>query len=409
MNTALMILTVILLSLGCIGLVSAQDGGVDFVSAFSRAVDIEPPVIPLGDGGVGESTSPDSPESAQGLVNIQLIDTTTSEVITNAHILVETVNKESDEKSKTLAYVDESGVLELNMDQGNWELILKADLLSTPGSDYFGQKDIAVVGVVNYSINLHPVGSVRGTVLRGENNVVRGAKVFIECSGLYGEAADLETDSFGSYSANWLPIGMCVVKASSANQVGSQNIDITKGGLSETNINLEKEVSVSNFHYYLAFLMVLVLTTILLAFLQLKKKRKEQQHNHPEHEHHKHNTSHKHPVKEEEKSEENKEEDKEENKEAAKEKEPRSPEDTPNSHNKRLSDILNTLAPKEKDVVSFLHKEGEVSQAKIIYALTIPKTTLVRLLQNLEAKKVVNIKKMGKVKKISLTNWVLEK
>jgi len=79
-----------------------------------------------------------------------------------------------------------------------------------------------------------------------------------------------------------------------------------------------------------------------------------------------------------------------------------------------LTDMIpNTVFRGAFDTANFalelLRKDGEVTQARIIYSLMIPKTTLVRLLASLEAKQVILIKKYGKAKKIALTDWILEK
>ena len=72
----------------------------------------------------------------------------------------------------------------------------------------------------------------------------------------------------------------------------------------------------------------------------------------------------------------------------------------------RKTDIMKTLNPREKNVVNFLlENKNHSSQNNIKNNLGIPKTTLIRLFQALEAKNIVSIERIGKMKKITLTSW----
>ena len=76
----------------------------------------------------------------------------------------------------------------------------------------------------------------------------------------------------------------------------------------------------------------------------------------------------------------------------------------------RIKDIINTLNDKESLVVNFLlEHENKSTQSKLKYGVNIPKTTLSRLLEKLEAKNIINIERIGKAKKIELTGWFLGK
>jgi len=76
----------------------------------------------------------------------------------------------------------------------------------------------------------------------------------------------------------------------------------------------------------------------------------------------------------------------------------------------RGEDIISTLNPKEKQIVSFLMDNGNKSnQANIRHNTGIPRTSLSRCLKSLEAKKIVTIEEIGKMRKVSLTPWFLGK
>jgi len=322
----------------------------DILESFSKAVGVAPPGIPSTDDIV-------IPGNAVSMI----LRDSNNNLVTNAHVLVEM--SQADRTIKTLFYVDETGILDLHMDDGVWTLVLKVDILDTQGSDYYVKQTINPVNDANTSITLNPVGSLRGTVYLGES-IARNAEVSIECTALYGEKTEKQTDKYGSFNANWLPLGNCKVSAAQAGKVGSATVQITHGGLTETDIMLEKGVSYSGAYYYVLFLIIIALI-LLVVYYYVKSGRKRQ----PE----------------------------------------LSKEEPKDKKNKRLDDILSTLGKKEREVVELLCAKGELSQSYIVHNLVIPKTTLVRMLSGLESKKVVWVKKVGKSKKIGLTDWILEK
>ena len=77
---------------------------------------------------------------------------------------------------------------------------------------------------------------------------------------------------------------------------------------------------------------------------------------------------------------------------------------------KRALDIMKTLSEKELMVVNFLLQNKNIgTQAQIKNNTGIPKTTLIRVLDSLKNKKVVEIEVIGKLKKVKLTSWFLGK
>ena len=71
---------------------------------------------------------------------------------------------------------------------------------------------------------------------------------------------------------------------------------------------------------------------------------------------------------------------------------------------------METLNNKEKNVVRFLleHKEF-MSQNQVGREVGMPKTSLSRVIESLELKKIVETECIGKYKKIRITSWFLGK
>ena len=75
----------------------------------------------------------------------------------------------------------------------------------------------------------------------------------------------------------------------------------------------------------------------------------------------------------------------------------------------RADDILKTLSENEKSVVKFLLENNAFgTQARIKNSIGMPKTSLSRILRMLERKRVVEIERIGKLKKVKLTSWFME-
>ena len=69
---------------------------------------------------------------------------------------------------------------------------------------------------------------------------------------------------------------------------------------------------------------------------------------------------------------------------------------------------MKTLKDRERKVVEFLlENENKSTQSKIRYETTIPKTSLIRIFESLENKNIIKIERVGKLKKIELTEWFL--
>lgn len=71
--------------------------------------------------------------------------------------------------------------------------------------------------------------------------------------------------------------------------------------------------------------------------------------------------------------------------------------------------MFETLKDKEKEIIEFIvESKGKTTQAKIYHETGIPKASLFRYIQALTMKNIIEVKKIGKVKKIKFSDWFLE-
>ncbi|MCK5699281.1 MAG: hypothetical protein KAH93_05515 [Candidatus Aenigmarchaeota archaeon] len=315
------------------------------------------------------SITPPSLEDAEidtGTIKLilELKDINTKEPLTDIHLNIELISVTR--STKTIKYIGDNNILELNLPREDWIIILKGDLLSTTGKDYYAAYTIDLDADTNQTIYLLPVGSVEGMVYtdREQTQVVEGAILKFDCSADYGEPKDMATDTFGSFKSEWLPATTCRIYAKHGNQVGSTEVTISPGTLSNTQIILDKDTVVKDNKIQLllaaAGLILLALFIVRLSKYSSKTPKKEQY-------------------------------------------------QAPNLP-KRTKDIINTLNQKEKSIVTFLlENNNESTQNKIYHSTFIPKTSLSRSLLLLEQKRIIKIEKLGNLRKIKLTGWFLDK
>ncbi len=287
------------------------------------------------------------------------------------------VEKESREERIISSFI-RSNPITLRLEQGTYLLKFQIDDLKTSGKDYYAEQEIVLDKSIDQEIIAFSVGSVKGVVYDALNNLVSEALLKVECSKEYGEKFPEETDRVGSFSLDYAPLGECVITATANRAVGSGKIIVEKGGSHTLEIRLNRAVISEGGKGWIIFWSIIVVSILggagWFGWKYWKKRQKITQHT---------------QQSQEKKQEEQKLEEK---------------------HSKRTQDILDTLNEKEKRIVMFLlNNQNTSTQAKIRYETGIPKTTLVRIFTSLQNKKIITIETIGKLKKIKVTNWFLEK
>ncbi len=71
---------------------------------------------------------------------------------------------------------------------------------------------------------------------------------------------------------------------------------------------------------------------------------------------------------------------------------------------KEASSVMNMLNPRAKEILEFiLQNDGKTTQAKIYHATGIPTTSLSRWVDTLERRGLIKTYKLGKLRKIELS------
>lgn len=330
---------------------------------------------------------------------ITVKDINSGEIITSIPVIMNWYKVDKGTTINLTKYLDKRGTVTYRISPGEWKLQLYADNLSTPELDYLGEntylltEDLVTRGEILY---VSPIGSIEIVVSDNAGKLVAGADIDIKCKSFRQTA---KTDRFGSYKADGLPMGDCKISAAYNDLVGSSSIAVVQGEVKTAQVTLSKSIKTSwaDYTYYIIG-GVIVLAVAFSLYLLLRKRMKKQ-------------------IKDEiirrvKKSITRKEQKatpksaKGQEHKGVKEK----PEGEKEGLNPRARDIMKTLNDKEQKIVNFLvQSNGKSTQAGIRNETGIPKTTLARLFMSLEAKKVIRVETIGKLKKIEMTDWFLGK
>ncbi len=290
---------------------------------------------------------------------LNLRDITNYQPITNAHIRLYLDNGQ--QRVATLRFVGENGRMVIQLPPATWNIILKLDLMDTPGKDYYSQFETILSSSQNLTAFLQPVGSLRGDVIDREGNLIIGAQIKFECSGDYGETQPTVTDQFGSFSAEWLPVGMCRVSALSK-KAGFSVVNISQGQISHLTITLKQGLSGPEADYSWPVLILVAVIALLTGLILSKMIAKKSQ------------------------------------VEEVRVIEP----------NGRMRDIISALDENERRVIEFLMQKGGKSQQNHIgRELEFPKSSLSRIISGLEVRNLIKTEKIGRIKRVELSDWFL--
>lgn len=307
--------------------------------------------------------------------SVTLRDVSTNEPITNGIVYLSSGNQQTNK------YITGS----VEIPAGDGELTLLFDDLLTRGADYYRAVQLREV---QDELLLFPVGTVRGDVKDSRNNLVGGARLRFDCGG--GQFAFPEaTDAFGGFSVQAMPVGACHITAKYQDAVGSIEVKVERGSLVSTEIRLDRTVISERRRSQLAtagILAALFFGGAAAGYSLFMLARRIRRHDArgegvgvdaaPQ----------------------------------ARENEGQAAEAKKTSLSSRAEDILKTLNGKEKEIVRFLLEHGNQSpQSTVRHQTGIPRTSLSRVLQSLETKKIITLKKLGKMVRIALTDWFLGK
>jgi len=242
--------------------------------------------------------------------------------------------------------------------------------LDTPAIDYSG---IMNINQEKTEFLVYPSGYLKGKVMDLAGNLIPNAELTFNCYSEFSFNYPNKADNVGFFTVKNIPVGSCSVVASKNEVVGSVEFGIEKGEVVSVEVVLgESLAKKSNFVIWVITILVLILVVLLIIWFNIKKKIKK--------------------PKKVEKKEHSEEKD----------------EELEEKLSKQTKALMKTLSEKEKKIVDFLLEHNNLaSQAKIRHNTKIPRTSLTRVLQSLEKKKIAEIEKEGKMVSVKLSKFFL--
>jgi len=313
-------------------------------------------------------------------LSITLKDIKTNDLIKNLAFDLTAYNINTKAREHTVEYIDDKGVLNYEFSPGNWRLQIKVFNTSNDGASFFTERSIYIQKgepSLEKTLYLSPVGTVEGVVYDSSGKLIPGAYLEFKCKQSEGADYPSKTNGFGSFKIDVIPVGECTISAAFDEELGATTIDITKGSLQTIEIHLKTGILKSNNMYYFIIpgIIIILVALILFFYFGLKKKVSSEM-----------EEIKKEVVKVSEAKKENEKPKKEEE----------------NVLNPRARDIMKTLNDRERTVTQYLlDNDNSSSQAHIRTGTGIPKTSLVRVFDSLEKKKVLEIEKIAKINKVN--------
>jgi uncharacterized membrane protein len=322
-----------------------------------------PPAIPVSEGIVfGRAVFSNGTEAA------------------NSPIIVLARSNKSDTVLRTIT--DSSGRFVLSLDKGKYDIDSLLDIYSTPGIDFASTTSADFSHNDNVTLIFYPAGSLAGTVSQS-GLPVSNARVSVSCP---SNSFDLEringvsqktAGEAGDFLFRVLPVGTCIVSASTDSVAGSAEVEIAHGQTASAAIGLKSKSQVPDSILIVAALVVVAVALFFAS--QLLGQKKQVVHFESV------KPVHEYPLAQ------------------SQQKTKANAGGKPSEQGKfdastpRARAIFSTLTEREAEIVKFLFKcNGRAKRSQIQHKLLIPKTSLLRNLRSLERKNIVKLTPFGR-------------
>ena len=330
--------------------------------AYALQNDSEPPAAPSGEGLLFARALYSNGSAAANVPIVLLARSSSAETIYRL-------------------FTDSAGGLVLSLSNGSYWLDAVLDRHETSGMDFASTASLEIRGGGNATLIFYPAGSLAGTVAKG-GSPLPGARVHVSCpsSGFdYGRingGEQAQAGEAGDFLFRALPVGTCIVSASTDSYAGSEEVQISHGQTSSVSVDMENKAS-DNFTIYGIAIAALVLLLAIAALYFAKSN--SQKSGKPQKAEPLPATSRQSSLL------------------TAKEKPAVQEERQSQYDSPKAKAVLATLSEREREIVRFLFKcNGRAKRSQMQHKLLIPKTSLLRNLRSLERKNIIQLTPFGR-------------
>jgi len=250
------------------------------------------------------------------------------------------------------------------LETGRWTAVLKAE--DAAGRKFISKPETFNVAAGEYRtilLEMAPAGVLAGNVFDENDAAAKNASVVVRCPGFPQQRAN--TDASGAFRMDFVPAGSCYLMADYEGRETNATVTVTQAREpSPVVIRFEIEVSGEGAQAFSWAAAVVLAVVLAAAFLILRRKKETP---------------------------------------AGEGKERKKPE----LPSEGMRAIMQTLPERERAVVEYLlsAKGKKAAQSKIRYALLIPKTSMFRIVDALEKKKVIERRGEGNRTVLLLSEW----
>lgn len=281
------------------------------------------------------------------------------------HISVFKPDKTNDVLSEKLI----NGSTFIYLNNGTYDLLFYLDDPTTEAVDYIGWKHMVVTSDINTNIALQRSGSLKVTIVSPDSSdpivrinsidCINSAYSVIQLNPVLSELLPNE------FFVKYIPEGDCTLELEINGVRVTKQVSIEQGKI--TQLTLQAPNNQFNFDFTTVLMLaVIIIAVTSIAYFLLYKNKKEKL---------------KTDFKPEISSHEIKKTD-------------------------GMANVLNALDEKEASVSELLLKcGGKMKQSRIARELLLPKATLSRLVQSLEARNIVEVISYGRTNMVRLTKW----
>lgn len=251
------------------------------------------------------------------------------------------------------------GKVLLPLDVGKYFMACMIDNIETPGVDYATTAYFSIPKAEEMAAILYPAGSLAVDIVE-EGKPVADADLRVSCTSDWfeheGKGSPVKSGPAGEYMFKALPVGTCIISASTMTSAGSANAEIRQGEISLLRIELARK---SSFAEYFAYLLVALFVLAVAYYLSRRAVG------------------------------------------GAGKGEPERPKEEGvakgGGAGAKAEAIISTLAEREAEIVKFLLAcGGKAKRSTIQHKLLIPKTSLLRNLRSLERKNIIKLVPFGR-------------
>ncbi|VVC01240.1 Carboxypeptidase regulatory-like domain protein [uncultured archaeon] len=323
-----------------------------------------------------ESESPPGVPNQEGPVVARAVFANGSAVRDSAIVLLA---RSSESETIYRLITGSNGEFLLSLGAGSYDVDALLDYPGTAGIDFASTSALNPALGRNLTLIFYPSGSLSGKVLQG-SSPVQDAKVRVECPsnsfdyGRINGVIEVRSGEAGDFLFRALPVGTCVVSASTDSLANSLAVQIAQGGSSSVSVELvAKAAQAKDNTAFVATAVAALAALIVFAYWRFGKPSKQAE------------ATSREAAQPEAKKEHA----------PAREKIPE--EEASKYDSAKVKAVLSTLSEREREITRFLLKSGgRAKRSTMQHKLLIPKTSLLRNLRSLERKNIVKLTPFGR-------------